>query len=111
MSAVDVIRRRVKKYNLVRRGAATIAEGIATSGASTTTEIDAYQQPMTAKELRNLPPGQNSGEWRNVWTEYGIKLTDEIIINGLNFTIQRISLWEDGPFYIARANRTEDILT
>lgn len=110
MSAVDVIRRRVKKYPLIRRGAAALVDGISTPAASTTIRIDAYQQPMSAKELRNLPPGQNSGEWRNVWTEYAIKLTDQITINGLNFTIQRVALWEDGSFFIGNANRTEDVL-
>lgn len=111
MSAVNVIRRRVKKYNLTRAAVPTIVDGISTPGTPTTTEIDAYQQPMTAKELRNLPPGQNSGEWRNIWSEIQMKLTDVMDINGLPFTVQKVVLWEEGPFYIANANHTEDVLT
>lgn len=111
MSAVDVIRRRVQKYDLTRPGADAFVDGIGTPGAGTVTEIDAYQQPMTPKELRNLPPGQNAGEWRNVWTEYAVKLKDQIDINGLTFTIQKVALWEDGIFYIANANRAEDALS
>ena len=111
MPAVDVIKRRAKPYNLTRLGTPTIVDGIATPGTPTVTEIQAVQQPMTAKELRNLPPGQNAGEWRNIWSEDEMKLTDTISINGLTFTVQRVALWEDGPFYIANANRTEDVLT
>ncbi len=110
MPAVDVIKRRVKKYDLIRKGPPVIVDGIS-SRPTTTTEIDAYHQPMSPKELRNLPPGQNSGEWRNVWTEYPVKLTDEIDLNGILFVIQKAELWEDGPFYIANAVYTEDVLT
>ncbi len=108
MPVTDVIRRRVKKYNLTRRGTGAIVDGISTPGATFVLEIDAHQQPMTAKELRNLPPGQNSGEWRNVWTEDNIRITDQIDIAGLIFTVQRVTLWDDGPYYLANVNRTED---
>ncbi len=111
MSAVDVIRRRGRKYNLIRRGVATIVDGIATPAADVITPILAYHQPMTAKDLRNLPQGQNAGEWRNVWTEYAAKLTDKIDLNGIPYTVQRIALWQDGPFYILNVNYTEDVLT
>lgn len=108
MSAVDVIRRRAKAYILSRPGAATITDGIATAGAATSINIKAVVQQMTSKDLRNLPPGQNAGEWINIWSEDEMKLNDEIPFRGVNFTIQRISLWEDGPFYIANANHTFD---
>lgn len=111
MSAVDVIRRRVKPYTLTRLVVPTIVDGISTPGTPVVSTIDAYQQPMTAKELRNLPQGQNSGEWRNIWTEAFLKLTDTITIGAIIFTIQRVTLWEDGPFYICNANHTGDVIT
>ncbi len=111
MPAIELIRRRAKSYTLTRPGTATIVDGIATPPAATNIDIEAVQQPMTAKELRNLPPGQNAGEWRNIWSEYEMKLADMITINNLPFTVQRVTLWEDGPFFIANANRTEDVLT
>lgn len=111
MSAVDVIRRRVKPYTLIRIATPTIVDGISTPGTPIVTTIDAVQQPMTAKQLRNLPQGQNSGEWRTVWTEAEIKVTDTITIGSIIFTFQRVALWEDGPFYIANVNHTDDVLT
>jgi len=111
MAAVDVIRRRVKTYSLNRRGPAVRIDGIAQPGTPVITDVLAYHQPMSPKELRNLPPGQNAGEWRNVWTEYPIKLTDIITLSGIAFTIQKVELWEDGPFHIGRANYTEDELS
>lgn len=110
MPVLDVIRRRVKKYNLTRRGIGALVDGISTPAASIIIKIKAHQQPMTAKELRNLPPGQNAGEWRNVWTENDIRITDQIDICGLTFTVQRVTLWEDGPFFVANANRTQDTI-
>lgn len=111
MSAVDVIRRRVTPHTLTRPGAHAIVDGIATPAAGSDITIDAYSQPMSPKELRNLPPGQNAGEWRNVWTEDSIKIRDVITINGNGFTVQRVSVWEEGPFTIANVNRIEDVLT
>ena len=110
MPAADVIKRRAKTYVLTRPGASTIVDGVATPGTGTDTDIEAVIQPMTAKELRNLPPGQNAGEWLNVWSEALMKMTDEITYSGVKYTVQRVALWEDGPFYIANASHTFDTL-
>lgn len=111
MPAADVIKRRAKSYTMTRPGTSAIVDGIATPSADTDIDIEAVIQPMTAKELRNLPPGQNAGEWVNVWSETQMKLNDVITYNGVAFTVQRTTMWEDGPFYIANANHTFDTLS
>jgi len=110
MSAVDVIKRKVKDYTLTRASSPTIVDGVSTPGTPVTSVIKAYIQPMTSKDLRNLPQGQNAGEWINIWTENPIQIIDEVPFRGVQFTVQRVSLWDDGPFYIANANHTYDTL-
>lgn len=108
MPAVDVIKRRATPYTLTRPSTPTIVDGISTPGTPGSVEIEAYAQQMTAKQLRDLPPGQNAGEWINIWSEDELKNSDEIPFRGVNFTIKRVSLWEDGPFYIGNAVHTFD---
>ena len=111
MSAVDVIKRRAKPYTLTRPTTPTIVDGISTPGTPASIDIMAVIQTMTPKQVRNLPPGQNSGEWVNIWTESVIKINDKVSFRSVNFSVQRVALWEDGPFYIANATYTEDVLT
>lgn len=110
MPAVNVIKRKAKPYVITRPGAEALVDGISTPAAGSNIDIEAVIQQMTAKELRNLPPGQNSGEWITIWSETLMKLRDQVTYGSILYTIQRVAYWEDGPFYIANANRTEDVL-
>lgn len=122
MPAVDVIKRNAKSYVLTRPGTDAITDGLKVPGATTDIDIEAVIQQMTPKELRNLPPGQNSGEWINIWTETLVKMRDQVTYGGVLYTIQRVAFWEDpyrddptrddetGPFYICNASHTQDVL-
>jgi len=58
-------------------------------------KIFAVIEPMSAKEMRNLPNGQDSFSWFSVWAnkKYRIKLKDKICINNSEYEIQKISEW------------------
>jgi len=110
MAIVDVIRKRVRTATLSRSAAAVITDGYAAPGAATTSEIDVHDQPLTPEEIRNLPPGQNATDWRNIWSETQLILRDRVTVGGKTYTVQRDEFWREGPFYHVQAVVTEDIL-
>jgi hypothetical protein len=71
--------------------------------------ILAVIQPMSGKELRNVPEGQNTLDWRNIWSLVEIKARELITDpEGNQFTIQSVEFWREGPFYKATAVRADD---
>ncbi len=101
MSVVDVIRRRLETVALERRAGITIVDGFPKEGTPTTSNIQAHVQQAQAKDLRNLPPGQSTQDWRVCWTETELLGADRITINGVQYTVQQVEFWDQGPFYKA----------
>lgn len=111
MPIVDVIRKRAKKLPLERPGVAVRNEGYASEGPPDPLTISAHAQPLSPKEIRDLPPGQNATDWRNIWSEEEMIFSDRITSEGKKYTVKRIEYWPEGPFYRAAAVKTEDVLT
>lgn len=103
MGVLDVIRRHQVTLTLERPGAVSIVDGFAVEGAPTQSQIQAAIQPMSPEELRNVPEGQNTLDWRNVWSQSELRVRDQVIQSGRNFTIQRVEHWPEGGFYKAQA--------
>lgn len=97
----------VKHYSkpriLKRPGSITVADGFKTRAADTVIPIDAAVQPLSPKELRNVPEGQNELEWKNIWSGSEMKNKDKVEVNGIDYTIQKVEYWEEGSFYHAKA--------
>lgn len=101
-----VIRKRAKTVTRSRPGATTTVDGYRGTGANTDTSIQAHIQPMTAKELRNVPEGQNTMEWVNIWSLSDLQEGDQIIDGGKTYEVQRYK--ERGDFFKAEAVRVVD---
>jgi len=110
MPVIDVIRSRAQTYQLIRPGTATLNQGYAVEAAPTIIPTDAHIQPLTPKQIRDLPPGQNATDWRNIWSEQEMRISDRITENGVTFTVKTIEYWEEGQFYHATAVITLDTL-
>ena len=110
MAVVDAVRSRAKTLVLERPGVTVNIDGFATKAAPTVSTIEAHAQPLSPQEVRDLPAGQNSTDWRNIWSEEEIILSDVITSLGKKYTIKRVEYWEEGLFYRAQGVKTEDNL-
>lgn len=110
MAISNVIRRHQEAVTLTRPGAETVVGGYAQEGTPGAFTIQAVVQPLQPKELRNLPPGQNATDWRNVWSLVELRIKDQITILGETFVLQNAVSWQQGGFYQAQGVKVSDII-
>jgi hypothetical protein len=112
MSVKSVIIRRQKPIQRSRPGVATIVDGKGHKPTPTTTTIQAHVQPLNPKQIRDLPPGQNAIDWRNVWTvePSDILINDVITTGGISYRLKSAIFWEEGEFYQAQGSKVSDTL-
>ncbi len=109
MSVKSVIIRRQKAVSRTRRAAGTISGGFGQAGTPTTTTIQAHVQPLSPKEIRDLPPGQNAIDWRNFWsTTDDLVIDDVIAVNGISYRLKNAIFWEEGEFYQGQGSKVSD---
>jgi len=99
MSFISVIRKRSKTLPLIRSNGSTFVNRVNTPLPTTNTTISAHVQPLSDKELRNVPEGQNTMEWINIWSLSEIKPKDLIGVH----TVQKVKYWEEGKYWKAQA--------
>ena len=101
VAILSVIRAHLEDVTLVRRTADTSVRGYATNVDSTST-IKATIQPLSPREMRNLPKGQSTRFASNVWSETELRERD-LVTNpeGTQLTLQGVEFWREGPFYHA----------
>jgi hypothetical protein len=95
-----------------RPQALNLVDGYDTAGDPVEFEIRAYVQPMTDKETRDMPEGQNGEEWYNVWSLEEFKRRDMIFYRDQWHEIKAVSDWQEATTYLYRGRfvRTEDEL-
>ncbi len=101
VAILSVIRAHLEDVTLVRRVAGTNSQGYATNVDSTSI-IKATIQPLTPREMKNLPKGQSTLFASNVWSEVELRERD-LVTNpeGVQLTLQGVEFWREGPFYHA----------
>ncbi len=104
MSVTRTIRRHSSSKTLIRLNGFTVVNRVNTPNAKTNTTIDVHVQPLSAKELRNVPEGQNTMQWVNMWSLTEIKEQDLIDV----YTVQKVKYWPEGPFWHAQAVRVSN---
>jgi len=110
MTIRDVVSRHSKRYTVHRPTPATVTDGFAVAATPDTFVVKAHVQPLSPKELRNLEPGQNGSDWRNVWCLSLLKLRDRIKIESQWYTVQREETWVEGEFWHVQVVRAMDTL-
>jgi hypothetical protein len=111
MSVKSVIIRRQKPVQRSRPGVATIVDGKGQKPTPTTTTIQAHVQPLTPKQIRDLPPGQNAIDWRNIWsTTDNLIIKDVITTGGISYRLKSVIFWEEGEFYHGQGSKVFDTL-
>ncbi len=109
MSVVDVIRRRLETVALERRAGITVVDGFPKEGTPATSNIEAHVQQAQAKDLRNLPPGQSTQDWRVFWSETQMLAGDRLTVGGVQYTVQPTEDWEKyGDFFKALATDVDE---
>lgn len=64
-------------YDVTRRAAATIANGLAVPGSTSTFEIEASIQPITGATIEGAPEGRRPQEMRVVYTTTELRTVDD----------------------------------
>lgn len=68
-----------------------------------------HMQPLSPRELRNVPEGQNTLEWWNVWSQSEIRVKDIVTEPGKQtVVIQRVETWVEGKFWHAQGTKVTD---
>ena len=111
MPVKDVIRKRQINVTLGRPASKTVAGGYAQAAALSTSTIKAHVQPLSPKEKRDLPPGQNAIDWRNVWSYLSeLKINDRITTGGVTYLIKNVIYWDEGEFWQAQGSKVSDTI-
>ena len=108
MAIASVLKKRAKSVTLKRPSAGTIVDGFQQPGTPVASTILAVIQPMSAKELRNVPEGQNTVQWYSVWALSQVLVKDVITYEGIDYTIQRAIGRPEGEFWKASAVHVDD---
>lgn len=111
MPVTDVILHRELPLTVSRPGTETVANGYVTTGVASITGVKAHCQPMSDRELRNVPEGQNTLEWYNIWSRYELKVKD-IVTDGVipSVVVQKVITWpwQGRTFWKASACKVTD---
>lgn len=102
MSAVTAIDRRAVSTTLLRKGTATFnTSGEPVPGANTTSTIRAVRQPMSGRQLMDLPEGLRSEAKWLLWTRSEVRIDDAVSFGSVDCRV--VYLWprEEGGFYRA----------
>lgn len=112
MSVKSVIIRRQKSVQRSRPGAESNIGGFIQKATSITTTIQAHVQPLSPKEVRDLPPGQNAIDWRNIWTiePSDLLINDVITVGGISYRLKSAIYWEEGEFYHGQGSKVSDTI-
>ncbi len=110
MSVVDVIRRRYETVALERRDGLSVVYGFFKEGTPITANIQAHVQQAQQKDLRNVPEGQRTQDWRTFWTETELLVADRLTVSSVQYIVQAVEFWDQGPFYKAMATEVDDLI-
>lgn len=110
MAIKNVVIRYQKPVSLARPNASSVLAGYAQPGTDTTTTIQAAVQPLSAKELRDLPPGQNAIDWRNFWSLSELRIKDKITVGGITYRLKNAVYWPEGEFWQGQGSKVSDTL-
>ena len=105
----DTIRDFSEPLTLVRPVEGVIVDGYVTPVTDTIVGITGHMQPLSPKEMRLVPEGQNRLEWWHIWSLSELKV-DDIITDGtaIAVTVIRLESWKEGTWWHAQGVRITD---
>lgn len=109
---LDTIREFSEPLTVNRPDYKNTVDGYVSQTSLAVAGITGHMQPLSPRELRYVPEGDNTLEWWNVWTLAEIKLGDTITdSSGLvpTVTISKIELWKEGPFWKGQGVIVDDV--
>ena len=86
----------------------TVTDGYGIPGTPSKIKVIATDQPLSGVEIRNLPPGQNASDWRNVWSDTELNVLDRITLRDGDYTVERLLPWYEGVFWHVQVVRVRD---
>lgn len=108
MSVLAVIRRNSEPIAVERRISSPIVDGFQQEAAPTTFNVQAHIQQAQRKDLANLPEGQRTQDWRVLWTETEMITADRVTEAGIEYVVQSVEHWKQGPFFKALMTEVDD---
>jgi len=110
MSVFDVIRRNSETLAVERRVLAGVVGGFQTEAAPTTFNIEGHIQQARQQDMVNAPEGQRTEDWRVLWTGTEMLAADRVTESGIEYIIQSVEFWKQGPFYKAMMAEVADLI-
>lgn len=109
MAVSDVISRRAVALTVDRPNTETFDGGYGTQSFASVAGVTGTMQPLSPKELRQVPEGQNTLEWWHVWSLTETKVGD-VVSNGTspNVKIVRMEYWAEGAFWHGQGTKLLD---
>ena len=89
-----------------------VSGGYVTPQYAAVTGLIGHMQPLTDKELRQVPEGQNTLEWWNVWCTGALEVGD-YVTDGVAPLVKLLKrqYWKEGEFWHMQGVKTTDNLT
>ena len=106
----DALQEFEETYSLKRFTSDSEALGNITQVFAAAVDFLAVIQPMSDKDLRNVPEGQNSLDWISCWSEVDFALKDLVTYNGIDYEVAKKGRWEETPYFKYSLVSTEDRL-
>lgn len=97
-------------FSVERPGATTHSGGVSSKAASTSFTIKGNAQPLSGKELLQLPEGDRQRQNKKLFTRTEIRNDDLITIGGVPFEVQTVEDWTRQirlPHYEARIMKVD----
>ena len=110
LSVTDVIRRHSETLSVERRNISSVVGGFHQEGMPDIFNIVAHIQQARQKDMENAPEGQRTEDTRVIWTETKLKVADRITEAGIEYIVQSLEHWKQGPFYKTLAVEVDDTL-
>lgn len=83
-----------------RPSGTTRQNGYGAKTLSSVAGVSGHMQPLSPREMRNVPEGQNELEWWHVWALQEIRPDDRITDgHAPTVVLQRVEAWKEGPFW------------
>ena len=108
---LDTIREHSVPLTVSRATDEVVQRGIVIPGTTAVLGIEGHMQPLSPREMRFVPEGENTLEWHHIWALSEI-IEGDFITDGSAVVVRvaRVESWKEGPFWHGQGTKVVDAL-
>lgn len=108
---LDTIREVSGPLTVTRATTELVDRGITIPGTVPVVGVEGHMQPLSPREMRMVPEGQNTLEWWHVWSLQAIVVDDQVTDGSAPVVkVLRVEEWKEAPFWHAQGVKVDDAL-